>query len=125
MKLKNDKDRFEGTQAASSLMSVMPAVIQFVRVEMRSRRERPLSVPQFRVLTFLGRHPGASLSNVAEHVGVAKATASTLITRLVEQGLVSRQTDPNEGRQIILTLTSEGTESLDNSPSTHSPEAIR
>jgi hypothetical protein len=33
-----------------------------------------LSVPQFRVLTFLSGRSGAPLSSVAEHLGVARPT---------------------------------------------------
>jgi len=100
-------------QAATELMEAMPAIMQFVRTEMRSQREPSLSVPQFRVLAFLGRNPQASLSRVAEHIGITRATASTMVDRLVQRELVDRQEDPQERRQIMLKLTQMGSDRLE------------
>jgi DNA-binding MarR family transcriptional regulator len=96
------------TQCATELMEAMPSVMQFIRAEMRSQSASLLSVPQFRVLAFLSLHPGASLSEVAEHLGVTRATASAMTERLVQRGLVNRSTHPQERRQVELTLTTEG-----------------
>jgi DNA-binding MarR family transcriptional regulator len=60
------------------------------------------------VLTFLSHKPGAPLSSVAEHLGVARSTASAIIDRLVRRKLVSRTTHPEERRSIVLTLTPAG-----------------
>lgn len=100
-------------QAASELMEAMPAIMQFVRTEMRNQREPSLSVPQFRVLAFLGRYPHASLSKVADHIGITRATASTMVDRLVQRELVNRQEDPHERRQIMLKLTPTGSDRLE------------
>jgi DNA-binding MarR family transcriptional regulator len=82
--------------------------MRFIRTEMRSRRAPSLSVPQFRVLTFLSRRPGAPLSSVAEHLGVARSTASAIVDRLVRRKLVSRTAHPQERRCVVLTLTPSG-----------------
>lgn len=95
-------------QCASVLMETMHPIMQFIRTEMRSQREPSLSVPQFRVLAFLNRHPGASLSEVSEHLGVTRATASAMTERLVQRNWVDRTADPQERRQIMLTLTETG-----------------
>jgi hypothetical protein len=58
-------------QCAREVMETVPLVMRFIHTEMRSRRAPLLSVPQFRVLTFLSGRPGAPLSSVAEHLGVA------------------------------------------------------
>jgi DNA-binding MarR family transcriptional regulator len=75
---------------------------------MRGATEEKLSVPQFRVLAFLGRHQGASLSAVSEHLGVRDATASAMVDRLVKRGLVGRDTHPLERRRLELRLTRSG-----------------
>ena len=125
-------------QCAAKMMETLPIITQFFRAEMRrnasfltrrvsevpiSQREtqandarrqdgnsltESLSVPQFRMLAFLDRHPGASLSQVAEHLGVTRATASNLTERLVQKNLVSRAENPQERRQIVLKLTETG-----------------
>jgi DNA-binding MarR family transcriptional regulator len=97
---------------AREVMETVPLVMRFIRTEMRSRRAPSLSVPQFRVLTFLSHRPGAPLSSVAEHLGVARSTASATVDRLVRRKLVSRTTHPEERRSVVLTLTLTGAEHL-------------
>ncbi len=99
-------------ECAAQLMETVHPIMQFIRTEMRSQREPALSVPQFRVLAFLSRHTGASLSEVAEHVGVTLATASSNVDRLVQRGLVDRTDDPHQRRQVVLKLTPTGSSRL-------------
>ncbi len=99
-------------QCAVELMEAIHPIMQFIRTEMRSQREPSLSVPQFRVLAFLSLCPGASLSEVADHLGVTRATASAMTDRLVQRGLVDRTEDLEERRHIMLRLTPKGTHSL-------------
>lgn len=100
-------------QCAAELMETIHPIMQFIRTEMRRQREPSLSVPQFRMLAFLRRHPQASLSAVAEHLGVTRATASAMTDRLVQRGLVDRAEDPQERRQVMLQLTPIGDEQLE------------
>lgn len=97
---------------AREVMETVPLVMRFIRAEMRSRRAPSLSIPQFRVLTFLSRAPGAPLSGVAEHLGVARSTASATVDRLVRRKLVSRTAHPLERRYVVLTLTPVGAQHL-------------
>lgn len=99
-------------QCAADLMEAIHPIMQFIRKEMRSERDPSLSVPQFRVLAFLTLHPGASLSDVADHLGVTRATASTMVDRLVKRGLIDRAEHPQERRHVMLKLTQRGTDQL-------------
>ena len=99
-------------QCAAELLEAIHPIMQFVRTEMRSQRELFLSVPQFRVLAFLSLHPGASLSEVAEHLGVTRATASAMIERLVQRSLIDRVEHAQERRHIMLKLTEPGSNHL-------------
>lgn len=99
-------------RCAWEAMETVPLVMRFIRTEMRSRRAPSLSVPQFRVLTFLSHRPGAPLSSVAEHLGVARSTASATVDRLVRRQLVQRKTHPEERRSVVLTLTATGVQHL-------------
>jgi DNA-binding MarR family transcriptional regulator len=86
-------------------MDAVPLVMRFVRGEMRRRGALFVSVPQFRVLNFVNRHPKTSLTDVAAHLGVTPATASVLVDRLVRRELIGRAADPRERRRVVLTLT--------------------
>ncbi len=93
---------------AHAVIEAVPLVMRFIRAEMHRQAAPRLSVPQFRVLAFLHRHPGACLFAVADHLGVARPTASIMVDRLVRQGLVTRTEDPAERRRAVLRLTTSG-----------------
>lgn len=112
-------DKTTGAEPGSSetcarrILATVPIVMRVLRREMRSGAQESLSVPQFRVLAFLSGSPGASLSEVADFVGVAGATASAMVDRLVRRGLVAREGDPEERRRVMLDLTSDGSDVLE------------
>lgn len=93
---------------ARALLEVAPAIVQAIRVQMRAERLHELSVPQFRTLAFIGRHPGCSLSDAAEFIGMTLPSMSVLINGLVEEGLVLRQTSLLDRRRVTLSLTEKG-----------------
>ena len=95
---------------AREIIDVVPAVVQAIRVEIRAQRLHELSVPQFRTLTYIGRHPGCSLSEVAELIGLTLPSMSVLVNGMVGNGFVLRETSPFDRRRVTLTLTNEGNE---------------
>lgn len=99
-------------QCASKVVEVIPLVMRCLRADMRARKSTELSVPQFRTLAFLDRTPGASLSELAEHLGVTRATASANTERLVQRNYVERYDNPEERRRVVLNLTEEGKQHL-------------
>jgi DNA-binding MarR family transcriptional regulator len=112
MSLEQPSKEITPEQCAAEVMETIPLVMQFLRTEMRSQNSSVLSVPQFRALTFLNRNPGASLSDLAEHLGVTRATASAITERLVQRNLVDRTERPQERRHVVLKLTKAGSEYL-------------
>jgi DNA-binding MarR family transcriptional regulator len=102
----------EPAQCAGEIMEAVPVVMHFLRAEARRHGTPFLSVPQVRALVFIYRHPGASLSSAAEHLGVTSPTASVLVDRLVRRGLVDRAAYPQERRRLALTLTVTGAQHL-------------
>jgi len=86
-------------------MHTVPAVMRAIRAEMRRNGAPLLSIPQVRTLAYLHRSPGSCLFHLAEHLGVTRPTASTLVERLVRRGIVSRAEDPRERRRVVLRLT--------------------
>jgi len=89
-------------------MEAVPVVMRVIRAEMRLRGGRFATVPQLRALGLVHRRPGASLTDVAAHLGVTPATTSVLVDRLVRRGLLRRDTHPEERRRISLSLTPAG-----------------
>ncbi len=95
-------------ECTREILEVVPLIMQAIRAEMRSQRTPDVSLPQFRTLGFLSRHEGASLSGVAEHIGLTLPSISKMIDGLVKRGLVSRETFPQDRRRVALKLTAQG-----------------
>jgi DNA-binding MarR family transcriptional regulator len=93
---------------AREILDVTPTIMQALRVQIRAQRHDDLSVPEFRTLGFLSRHPGSSLSAAAEFIGLTLPTMSVLIEGLVQRGIVNRTPDKLDRRRVLLTLTPEG-----------------
>jgi MarR family transcriptional regulator for hemolysin len=100
-------------QCVREVLDGVPPVIWFMRRQMRQHRGQ-LSLPQFRVLVRLSREPAASLSAVAEHLGVSLPTVSRLIGTMVGRGLLARARGADgDERRIALTITPRGQAVLD------------
>jgi DNA-binding MarR family transcriptional regulator len=92
-------------ECAHAVMQTVPVVMRAIRTEMRRNGAPLLSIPQVRTLAYLHRSPGSCLFPLAEHLGVTRPTASTIVERLVRRGMVSRAEDPRERRRVVLRLT--------------------
>ena len=99
-------------ECARIIMDTVPAVMRRIREKMRRHGPPSLSVPQFRALGFLDRNPGACLSELSDHLGIARPTASIIVDRLVQRHLVVRTDDPQERRRVALRLTPDGMQLL-------------
>ncbi|MEI1377858.1 MarR family transcriptional regulator [Nostoc sp. UHCC 0926] len=95
-------------ECAARVMDTVPLMMRFIRADMRAHSAAFLSIPQLRSLAFINRNPGASLSDLAEHLGVTSATASATIERLVQRDFVQRIAHPQERRRVLLNLTEDG-----------------
>jgi len=95
-------------ESARRLLDVVPIIMQDVRSEMRSRRPLDLTVPQFRALAFVNCNEGASLWQVAHHMGLTPPSASRLVDGLIARGLMTRQGHPADRRRVRLTVTDRG-----------------
>jgi DNA-binding MarR family transcriptional regulator len=101
-------------ECARQIFDVTPTVIQAIRFEMRSLKLTDLTVPQFRTLHYINNHPGASLSDAAEFIGLTLSSVSILVNGLVERGLVQREPGLADRRRIHLSLTGAGAVMLGN-----------
>ena len=95
-------------ECAREILDVIPMVMRVIRAEMRSHRAAGLSIPQFRAMLRIGRAPGTSLGDVAEHLGLTPATTSTLVDGLVRRAFVLRSSSAEDRRRVTLELTREG-----------------
>lgn len=89
-------------------MEVAPLVMREIRARMRQNRGEGLSVPQFRALGYVRRHPACSLTEVADYLGLSVPATSRLIEGLVAGGYVRREASTSDRRFVTLRLSEEG-----------------
>jgi len=102
-------------KAARELLEVIPVIMKDIRSEMRSRRPHDLTVPQFRTLAFVDRNEGASLSAVANHMGLTLPSTSRLVDGLIARGMLTREDNPADRRRLKLGVTNHGLTILETS----------
>lgn len=71
-----------------------------------------ISSLQLRMLLLVDRHPHSNLSSVAARMEMSVPSASRLVDRLVEAGLLDRRDAPHSRREVALSLTARGTRAL-------------
>jgi DNA-binding MarR family transcriptional regulator len=116
---------FSVDECADRLVNAVPLVMKAIRKEIRNNRPAYLSLPQFRVLAFVHRREGASLSDVAEHIGITLPTASKLVDGLVKKDLVLRKYSACDRRRAVLNLTAQGRAVLEASGAAIQPGVAR
>jgi DNA-binding MarR family transcriptional regulator len=101
-------------ECAAQILKTVPMMLGAIR--RRIRQDNPaarVSMPQFGILIFLRRNEGATLSDLADHLGLLRPTMSKMVHAMVERGLVTRQAHPRDRRRVRLGLTEAGKQCFD------------
>jgi DNA-binding MarR family transcriptional regulator len=72
-----------------------------------------VTMAQMRVLMLLSTIGESRMSELAAALRISLSTLSGLVDKLVESGLVSRRSDEHDRRQVIASLTHNGTDFLE------------
>ncbi len=67
-----------------------------------------LTSAQAGALFLIPAEGGASVNAISEGLGLAQSATSVLVQRLEAASLIERQTDPDDRRAVLLTLTTRG-----------------
>jgi DNA-binding MarR family transcriptional regulator len=79
------------------------------RLRARLEREFNTTLPRFDVLAALDRHAlGLNMSALAESLMVSNGNVTGVVTRLIEDGLVTRTVDQEDRRSATVRLTRKG-----------------
>lgn len=100
----------EGVQAREVTAAVLAASRLIVAISARALAEEDdtLTLPQLRALVVLSERQPLKLAGLAGVLGVNPSTAMRMVDRLVAAGTVERQTNPDNRREVVLTLTPAG-----------------
>lgn len=67
-----------------------------------------LTGPQFAVLTAVNAYPGVEQGSLARAVALDRSTMASIVRRLEDRGLITREAPADDGRKRMLTLTADG-----------------
>lgn len=75
-----------------------------------------LTAVQFRVLQIISEKGGCTPKDISQRMRVSQATVTSLVHKLVNQGMVSMERSAIDGRQKNITLTDKGQEAIERAP---------
>jgi DNA-binding MarR family transcriptional regulator len=77
-------------------------------VSERYQEKLGITLPEARVIASVGSFGPFSIMDLARHANLDKSQASRAAEALIKQGLVQRETSPEDGRVVLVSLTTEG-----------------
>lgn len=76
----------------------------------RSATRDGICLGQLPVLRYIGEHPGCTQKDVADFIQVSPPSIAVMVKRMVRDGIIEKQADPQDMRQNRLTVTNKGRE---------------
>jgi len=67
-----------------------------------------ITYPQYLVLSALWEVDGQSVGSIAERLGLDSSNVTPLVKRMEAAGLLSRERNPADERQVVVSLTDQG-----------------
>jgi DNA-binding MarR family transcriptional regulator len=99
--------------AADEIGRLYPAVYRRFHVSRRPIGGIDLTPRMLGVLHHLSASGPLTLGELATHLGLSKATATELVNRVEERGLVDRMRDERDRRRVYVWLTEHGRQRAD------------
>lgn len=101
----------------AAALDAIRRIVQTLRLSARSAERRlGVSGAQLFVLHTLAEAPADSLNDLAARTFTHQSSVSVVVDRLVRRRLVSRTRSPEDGRRVVLALTSAGRALLRSAP---------
>ncbi len=79
-------------------------------------REAGLTAVQFRVLQVVAEKGWSTATEISGRMGVSQATVTSLVDKLVQKGMVTRQRSERDRRQTDIMITDQGRATIQNAP---------
>jgi DNA-binding MarR family transcriptional regulator len=99
------------------LVNSIRRLVQALRVASRdSEKTVGLSAAQVFVLQKLKEEEGLSLNDLADRTLTHQSSVSVVVQRLVDKRLVKRERSPEDGRQLVLSMTDKGRKLVASAP---------
>ncbi|WP_415563550.1 MarR family winged helix-turn-helix transcriptional regulator [Lentilactobacillus hilgardii] len=76
--------------------------------------DTPLYPSEIHAIAEINDHPKVNLTDLAQHLGVTKGTATKIVQKLVKKNMVYKQFAPNSENEIEILLTTQGRVAAEN-----------
>lgn len=96
------------TSSETDLVELLFQLLRLMKKKMMPVQYSHLSILQIHALVFLEHHENVPMSEIAECFHIELPSATSLLNKLFEQGLVSRHEDPKDRRLVRVALTAKG-----------------
>lgn len=77
-------------------------------LEVPEAQEAEITVPQVQALRYLWLHEQVLMGDLAEGLDISHPSATNMVKRLVDKGMIQRVTNPDDRREIKVALTEKG-----------------
>ena len=94
------------TETAQAIAQLIPSIVQGAHIG--SMTKGSITQTQFLVLVFIYARKNTPMSQIAKKMNVRLPTVTGMIDRLVLSGYVKRVVNPDDRRQVMVTLTPQG-----------------
>lgn len=74
--------------------------------------QQGITLPQLRILFRIRQQPEVGVKELAQTIGVSASNITQQVDKLVARGLVHRMERPEDRRQVCLTLTDDGAQTV-------------
>ncbi|MFB3226548.1 MULTISPECIES: MarR family transcriptional regulator [unclassified Exiguobacterium] len=101
-------EQTETVRSTAMMQSFWNVQRHLVRAAHQTAQENGLSLPQFHSLMTIAPRGPISQKALATHTHLPKSTLSQSIEGLVQSGWVIRETNPENRREVVLSLSDQG-----------------
>jgi DNA-binding MarR family transcriptional regulator len=103
----------DDVEAVTTAVLTASRVLVAVAARSRGAVAETVTLPQFRLLVVLSTADAMKLATVADQLAVNASTALRMVERLETAGMVDRRVNPDNRREVLITLTESGREVVD------------
>src|ERR1700722_20203009 len=116
--LSNDRRRERSIRALGDMLNALVSQSRALTAQAAATFHAELQPAAFHIALWLNAFGPAKPSAVAQAVGMDRSATSRLIRQLVRWGLIATSADPSDRRSIVLSLTVDGRERLEDAMQT-------
>lgn len=111
---------------SDEIISEIRKIIRAVDIHSKSlSKTYGLTGPQLMILTDIGKHGDVTVTELARQVSLSQATVTSILGRLEQRNLVTRERGQTDKRKVYLKITEHGNNILASNPSLLQVDFVR